>query len=88
MKRPTLLACAFAVLTAYAKGSDEASKMTSATFEGLRLRSIGPALTSGRIGDIAVHPKSPKIYYVAAASGGVWKTSTRTFCNARSKVPT
>ncbi len=74
MKRPTLLACAFAVLTAYAKGSDEASKMTSATFEGLRLRSIGPALTSGRIGDIAVHPKSPKIYYVAAASGGVWKT--------------
>ncbi len=48
--------------------------MTSATFEGLALRSIGPALTSGRIGDIAVHPKQPNIYYVAASSGGVWKT--------------
>src|SRR5687768_6720699 len=26
-------------------------------YNGLRLRSIGPALTSGRIGDIAVHPR-------------------------------
>jgi photosystem II stability/assembly factor-like uncharacterized protein len=43
-------------------------------FDGLAFRSIGPALTSGRIGDIAVHPREPKIYYVAASSGGVWKT--------------
>ena len=42
---------------------------------GLRLRSIGPALTSGRISDLAVHPKDKKIWYVAAASGGVWKTT-------------
>ena len=42
---------------------------------GLRLRSIGPALTSGRVGDIAVHPRDKKIWYVAAASGGVWKTT-------------
>src|SRR5438045_6914373 len=41
---------------------------------GLRLRAIGPALTSGRISDLAVHPKDKKIWYVAAASGGVWKT--------------
>src|SRR5688500_12709701 len=44
-------------------------------YNGLRLRSIGPALTSGRIGDIAVHPKDKKIWYVAVASGGVWKTT-------------
>ncbi len=73
MKTPALLACA-ALVAAFASEAEESSKMTSATFEGLRLRSIGPALTSGRIGDIAVHPKSPKIYYAAAASGGVWKT--------------
>jgi len=44
-------------------------------YNGLRLRSIGPSLTSGRIGDIAVHPKDKKTWYVAVASGGVWKTT-------------
>ena len=43
-------------------------------YNGLRLRSIGPALTSGRIGDIAVHPRDKKTWYVGVASGGVWKT--------------
>jgi photosystem II stability/assembly factor-like uncharacterized protein len=42
---------------------------------GLRLRSIGPAVISGRIADIAVHPKDKNTWYVAAASGGVWKTT-------------
>jgi len=45
------------------------------TFNGLAFRSIGPAKTSGRVVDLAVNPNSPKEYYVAAASGGVWKTS-------------
>ena len=45
------------------------------TFNGLKFRSIGPAVTSGRVVDFAVDPKNSKIYYVAAACGGVWKTS-------------
>ena len=40
----------------------------------LKFRNIGPALTSGRIGDFAVNPDNSSEYYVAAASGGVWKT--------------
>lgn len=40
----------------------------------MRFRSIGPALTSGRIADVAVDPRNPKIWYVAAAAGGVWKS--------------
>src|SRR5262245_7979223 len=44
------------------------------TFAGLKLRGLGPALTSGRIIDIAVDEKHPGTWYVAAASGGVWKT--------------
>ena len=40
----------------------------------LRFRSIGPALTSGRIADFAVNPNNSFEYYVATASGGVWKT--------------
>ncbi len=43
-------------------------------FSGLKFRSIGPAFKSGRIADIAIHPKNPDIWYVAAGSGGVWKT--------------
>lgn len=42
---------------------------------GLSFRSIGPALTSGRIADIAVHPNNRSLWYVATASGGVWKTT-------------
>src|SRR6266542_2127600 len=49
--------------------------MSSATFSGLKLRSLGPALTSGRVVGFAVHPKDRSQYYVAAASGGVWKTT-------------
>jgi photosystem II stability/assembly factor-like uncharacterized protein len=41
----------------------------------LPLRSVGPSLMSGRLADIAVHPTAPGIWYVAAGSGGVWKTT-------------
>jgi photosystem II stability/assembly factor-like uncharacterized protein len=41
---------------------------------GLAFRNIGPALTSGRLSDIAIHPRNRRVWYVAAASGGVWKT--------------
>ena len=55
---------------------DEKKELLSAgTFAGLQLRGIGPALTSGRIGDIAVDPGKPSTWYVAVASGGVWKTT-------------
>lgn len=50
------------------------SKLAAETIAGLKLRSIGPALTSGRIGDIAVHPKDKATWIVAVASGGVWRT--------------
>src|SRR5919201_2671677 len=64
---------------ARAQGTDSTAQQgDSATrggpYAGLRFRSIGPALTSGRIIDLAVHPRDKKIWYVAAASGGVWKT--------------
>ncbi|HEU4509129.1 MAG TPA: hypothetical protein VFR78_12860 [Pyrinomonadaceae bacterium] len=49
--------------------------MSTPTFNGLRLRSIGPAFTSGRISGFAVDPNNYTRYYVAVASGGVWKTT-------------
>ena len=38
---------------------------------GFLLRAIGPALLSGRISDIAVHPVYLKLLFVASASGGL-----------------
>ena len=45
-------------------------------FQNLHFRSIGPAIMSGRIADIAVYEKNTSIWYVGAAHGGVWKTTS------------
>jgi photosystem II stability/assembly factor-like uncharacterized protein len=77
---PLFVACvltAFPVAAAKKKSSEteeEKGPWTAKAFKGLALRSIGPGLVSGRIADIAVHPRDPKQYFVAVASGGVWKT--------------
>jgi photosystem II stability/assembly factor-like uncharacterized protein len=52
----------------------ESSLLVSETFSGLKLRNIGPAQRSGRISDIAKDPSDPSTWYVAVASGNVWKT--------------
>jgi len=58
-----------------ARAAEEKKDVLSAeTLSGLELRSIGPAFMSGRIADFAVNPADPAEYYVAVASGGVWKT--------------
>lgn len=60
-----------------AKSGEEkpADPMSSPTFDGLKPRLIGPAVTSGRIIAFAVDPANEKNIYVASASGGVWKSS-------------
>lgn len=60
--------------TAAAKKPEKPAWLNSSTYSGLSFRGIGPAVTSGRIGDFAVNPRNPAEYYVAVASGGVWKT--------------
>ena len=54
--------------------TDVAPGFNSETFEGLAMRSIGPAFMSGRIADIAIHPENRNHWFVAVGSGGVWKT--------------
>jgi hypothetical protein len=48
--------------------------MSTPTFAGLRFRPIGPAITSGRVIAFAVDPNDRARYFIAVASGGVWKT--------------
>ncbi|MGQ9919483.1 MAG: WD40/YVTN/BNR-like repeat-containing protein, partial [Bryobacteraceae bacterium] len=46
-----------------------------ATFRAFRLRSIGPALLSGRVTVLVAHPTHPATWIAGVASGGVWKTT-------------
>ena len=62
--------------------SDAALPPDSVLVRSLAFRSIGPAVMSGRISDIAVvvDQKAPRarigtVMYIAAATGGVWKTT-------------
>lgn len=44
-------------------------------FGDLSARQIGPALMSGRIIDMEVHPTNAQIIYTGTAGGGVWKSN-------------
>jgi photosystem II stability/assembly factor-like uncharacterized protein len=82
-----LLVFAVSILSAFAdkdkdkkeKEKKDAARAVTDTLRGIDLagfsfRSIGPALTSGRIADFAVNPENYSEYYVAVASGHIWKT--------------
>ena len=58
-----------------AAATPDSSKFTTGLLSGLALRSIGPALTSGRVADIAIDPSDKRTWYVGAAAGGVWKST-------------
>ncbi len=45
------------------------------SLEGLSFRSIGPAVTGGRVVDIEVNPRDHSEYFVASGHGSLWKTS-------------
>ena len=82
MKR-TMLALAVACAALAVNAQEPASSgdaraqdpWAPATFADFRLRAIGPALMSGRISHIAIHPESKQTWYIGVASGGVWKTT-------------
>lgn len=44
--------------------------------KALKARSLGPAVMSGRVSDIALDPQDPYTFYVALGTGGIMKTST------------
>ncbi|MBD3872992.1 MAG: glycosyl hydrolase, partial [Acidobacteria bacterium] len=84
MKRMWILLMAVALITLPVVAKEKAAKepenedktpMSAKTFSGLELRSIGPAINSGRVSDFAVHPDAHHIVYAATASGNLWKTT-------------
>src|SRR5690348_16638362 len=51
------------------------SMRADSPFAGVHWRSIGPTKQGGRVVAIAGVPGQPYTFYVAYASGGVWKTT-------------
>ncbi len=80
MKRLTLIAALLTLCVSPVLANDDDQPepgFNESTFKGLEFRSIGPAFMSGRIADIAIHPKRQSTWYVGVGSGGVWKTENR-----------
>jgi photosystem II stability/assembly factor-like uncharacterized protein len=71
------LTLAIAILTACVAVAAQSPSLTQDVLKDLPLRSIGPDITTGRISDIEIDPKNPNVWYVAAASAGLWKTENR-----------
>src|SRR5512145_1892954 len=72
--------CAIATLGIYAQGQGQGGGQNqdpwaTATFNNFRLRAVGPALMSGRVKVVAVHPEDKQTWYIGVSSGGVWKTT-------------
>ncbi|MFC4636141.1 WD40/YVTN/BNR-like repeat-containing protein [Dokdonia ponticola] len=68
------LGCLFASFTLVGSAQEIVLKGKE-LFGDITARQIGPALMSGRIIDMEVHPTNPQIIYTGTAGGGVWKSN-------------
>jgi len=69
-----VLGCLFASVTLVSSAQEIVLKGKE-LFGDITARQIGPALMSGRIIDMEVHPTNPQIIYTGTAGGGVWKSN-------------
>ncbi|NNU16833.1 glycosyl hydrolase [Parvularcula sp. ZS-1/3] len=76
MRYLALLASTSALFGVQALADDHGddAALPAEVVSGMKWRSIGPALMSGRIADIEILPSDPATWYVGVGSGGVWKT--------------
>ncbi len=71
---PCTLVLAWLPAAAIAQAAD-IEHLQRNVFAQLPWHELGPVAFGGRIVDLAVHPQNPSIWWVAAASGGLWKTT-------------
>ena len=74
MKKLLILICAIATLP-ISLSAQEISLKGKELFGNMNARHIGPALMSGRINDLEMHPTDTRTLYAGTAGGGVWKSS-------------
>src|SRR5690242_11592487 len=76
MKRICALAALVVLISPAARvATQPPATIRAEALNGLKFRTIGPATMSGRIVDIAVVESNTYTYYVASATGGLWKTT-------------
>ena len=75
MKKLIILVLGLALLPFSSGAQNSSSIDLKNLFGDLRARHIGPALMSGRINDMEVHPTNNQIIYAGTAGGGVWKSN-------------
>ena len=68
-----LLLVSFATLSAQKESDKQIDSINDISLAGLQFRGIGPAVTGGRVVDIAVNPLNNFEYYIASGSGSLWK---------------
>src|SRR5258707_14986392 len=68
---------AVAVLAVVATPLTAQSRVTldSTLLAGFRWRNVGPANMQGRVSSVVGIPSPSKTFFVAAAAGGIWKTT-------------
>src|SRR5262245_48944385 len=76
-RRMVVFLAAIGLVTTGLSARQASDRLTTDVLKGLELRSIGPALTTGRIVDVKIDPKNPSVWYVVSAFGGLWKTTNR-----------
>ncbi len=69
-----LLVAALSVNT-FAEDDKAPDSLKNISLSGLSFRSIGPAITGGRISSIAVNPFDHSEFYVGSGHGSLWKTT-------------
>jgi len=75
MKKLIILVLGMALLPFSSGAQNSSSINLKNLFGDLRARHIGPALMSGRINDMEIHPTNNQIIYAGTAGGGVWKSN-------------
>ncbi|MBT8395576.1 MAG: glycosyl hydrolase [Gemmatimonadetes bacterium] len=75
IRPPTILLAIMALGMAGPIAAQEGPTLDDTWMEAFQWRSIGPANMSGRVTDIEGLSSPSKTFYVAAAAGGIWKTT-------------
>ncbi len=71
----TLIFIVLFSLNTPAQKNSETDSLKNISTNGLSFRSIGPAVTGGRVIEIAVNPFNYSEYFVASGHGSLWKTT-------------
>ena len=73
----TTLFFTFSLLIGKNDDKNKVDSLKNISLSALQFRSIGPAITGGRVRNIKVNPNNKSEYYIASGSGSLWKTENR-----------